>query len=126
MPGEMPKFIARPRGFMSALARDVRGNTLAIMAAALIPLAGLVGGGIDISRMYITKTRLQHACDAGALAGRKAMGGGTWAQQRLPTPWRSNSSRRISRPAPMVGHVTKRLHREERARYGHRIGSRCR
>ncbi|WP_374145561.1 pilus assembly protein TadG-related protein [Sphingomonas sp. 28-63-12] len=53
---------------------------MAIVAAALIPMAGLVGGGIDMSRMYITKTRLQHACDAGALAGRKAMGGGTWSQ----------------------------------------------
>jgi Flp pilus assembly protein TadG len=72
--------LATPLGFMSRVARDVRGNTLAIMAAAMIPLAGLVGGGIDISRMYITKTRLQHACDAGALAGRKAMGGGTWSQ----------------------------------------------
>lgn len=78
MPGEKPNHLTTPRGFMTALARDVRGNTLAIMAAALIPLAGLVGGGIDISRMYITKTRLQHACDAGALAGRKAQGGGTW------------------------------------------------
>ncbi|CAN5509181.1 hypothetical protein BH09PSE4_BH09PSE4_07770 [soil metagenome] len=68
------------RAFMSRLARDVRGNTIAIMAAALIPMAGLVGGGVDISRMYIVKTRLQHACDAGALAGRKAMGGGTWSQ----------------------------------------------
>ncbi len=65
---------------MRRLARDVRGNTLAIMAAALIPLAGLVGGGVDMSRLYITKTRLQHACDAGALAGRKAMGGGIWSQ----------------------------------------------
>ncbi|QNA83671.1 pilus assembly protein [Sphingomonas sp. So64.6b] len=69
---------AMTRGFMSRLRHDIRGNTLAIMAAALIPLAGLVGGGIDMSRMYITKTRLQHACDAGALAGRKAMGGGIW------------------------------------------------
>jgi Flp pilus assembly protein TadG len=68
-----------PRAFLGALLRDVRANTLAIMALALIPLAGLVGGGIDISRMYIVKTRLQHACDAGALAGRKTMGGGTWA-----------------------------------------------
>ncbi len=68
------------RGFMGRLAKDVRGNTLAIMAGALLPLAGMVGGGIDISRLYITKTRLQHGCDAGALAGRKAMGGGTWAQ----------------------------------------------
>ncbi|WCM28730.1 pilus assembly protein TadG-related protein [Sphingomonas sp. QA11] len=50
------------------------------MAIALVPLAGLMGGGIDMSRMYITKTRLQHACDAGALAGRKAMGGGIWTQ----------------------------------------------
>jgi Flp pilus assembly protein TadG len=65
---------------MARLARDARGNTMAIMAATLIPLAGMVGGGVDIARMYIVKTRLQHACDAGALAGRKAMGGGTWAQ----------------------------------------------
>jgi Flp pilus assembly protein TadG len=68
------------QGFLSRLARDVRGNTMAIMAMALIPLAGMVGGGVDISRLYIVKTRLQHACDAGALAGRKAMGGGTWSQ----------------------------------------------
>jgi Flp pilus assembly protein TadG len=72
-PREEQTFLARLRG-------DVRGNTLAIMAAMLFPLAGLVGGGIDMSRLYITKTRLQHACDAGALAGRKAMGGGTWNQ----------------------------------------------
>jgi Flp pilus assembly protein TadG len=50
------------------------------MAAAMIPLIGMIGGAIDLSRMYIVKTRLQHACDAGALAGRKAMGGGTWSQ----------------------------------------------
>lgn len=69
-----------PRGFLGRLGRDVRGNTLAMGAAALIPLAGMVGGGIDISRMYITKTRMQHACDAGALAGRREMAGGVWTQ----------------------------------------------
>lgn len=67
------------RTWLTSLARDTRGNTLAIVAASVIPLAGMVGGGVDISRMYIVKTRLQHACDAGALAGRKQMGGGTWA-----------------------------------------------
>jgi Flp pilus assembly protein TadG len=72
--------VVAARAFLSKLARDTRANTLAIMGMALIPLAGMVGGGIDISRMYIVKTRLQHACDAGALAGRKSMGGGTWAQ----------------------------------------------
>ena len=68
-----------PRGFLMSLLHDVRANTFVMMGMALIPLAGLVGGGLDISRMYILKTRLQHACDAGALAGRRAMGGGTWA-----------------------------------------------
>ncbi len=71
--------VTSARSTMAALARDKRGNTLAIIAASLIPLAGMVGGGVDLSRMYIVKTRLQHACDAGALAGRKQMGGGTWA-----------------------------------------------
>ncbi|MFS2110185.1 pilus assembly protein TadG-related protein [Sphingomonas sp. Sphisp140] len=69
---------ASARAFLGALGGDTRANTLAIMAIALIPLAGMVGGGVDISRMYIVKTRLQHACDAAALAGRKTMGGGTW------------------------------------------------
>lgn len=69
-----------PRGFLARLLRDRRGNAMTIMAMAFIPMAGMVGGGVDISRMYILKTRLQHACDAGALAGRKAMGGGTWSQ----------------------------------------------
>ncbi|MEG3178491.1 TadE/TadG family type IV pilus assembly protein [Sphingomonas sp. RB3P16] len=70
--------LQRISAFWRRFGRDVAGNTLAIMAAALIPMAGLVGGGIDISRMYIIKTRMQHACDAGALAGRKQMGGGIW------------------------------------------------
>lgn len=65
--------------WLTSLARDTRGNTIAIIAASIIPLAGMVGGGVDISRMYIVKTRLQHACDAGALAGRKMMGGGGWS-----------------------------------------------
>lgn len=69
-----------PPGVLQRLLRDRSGNVLAISAAMIIPLAGMVGGGLDISRLYIAKTRLQHACDAGALAGRKAMGGGTWAQ----------------------------------------------
>jgi len=79
MEHELPSWI-KARAFLTALARDTRANTMAMMAMALIPLAGMVGGGLDISRMYIVKTRLQHACDAGALAGRKAMGGGTWTQ----------------------------------------------
>ena len=74
------------RAFFSRLARDARGNTIAIMAAALLPLAGLIGGGVDMSRLYLTKTRLQQACDAGALAGRKAMAGGAWYARTAAAP----------------------------------------
>lgn len=68
-----PATAAKQRGFMASLARDVRGNTLAMMAMFLIPLTGLVGSAIDMSRLYVVKARLQQACDAGVLAGRKFM-----------------------------------------------------
>jgi len=58
---------------MGRLRRDVRGNTLAMMAIALIPISAMVGSGIDTARLYVVKVRLQQACDAGVLAGRKAM-----------------------------------------------------
>jgi Flp pilus assembly protein TadG len=64
---------AQRKGFLARLARDVRGNTLAIVGAALVPLAGMIGSGVDMSRAYMAKTRLQSACDAAALAGRRIM-----------------------------------------------------
>ncbi|HMG47880.1 MAG TPA: TadE/TadG family type IV pilus assembly protein [Allosphingosinicella sp.] len=64
---------AHRKGFLTRLARDVRGNTLAIVGAALVPLAGMIGSGVDMSRAYMAKTRLQSACDAAALAGRRVM-----------------------------------------------------
>lgn len=42
-------------------------------AAGLLVLAALIGGGVDMSRAYKAQTRLQAACDAGVLAGRKAV-----------------------------------------------------
>ena len=66
-------------GVLSRLCNDQAGNTIAIMAAAVIPVIGLVGGSVDMSRIYLTQTRLQAACDAGALMGRKVMAGGAWA-----------------------------------------------
>lgn len=58
---------------LARLGRDNAGNTLAIAAASLLPMMALIGGGVDISRAYMAKTQLQSACDAGVLAGRKAM-----------------------------------------------------
>jgi len=69
---------SRNGAFLQRLAQSTSGNTLAIMAAAFFPLAGLIGGAVDMTRIYITKTRLQQACDAGALAGRKVMASGSW------------------------------------------------
>lgn len=63
----------RGGGFLSRLCRDSRGNTLAIVGAALIPLTAMIGSGVDMSRAYMAKTRLQMACDAAALAGRRVM-----------------------------------------------------
>lgn len=60
-------------GLLRRLRRNVAGNTLAIMAAAMIPLAAFSGSAIDMARIYVVKVRLQQACDAGALAGRKFM-----------------------------------------------------
>ncbi|KFG91215.1 Flp pilus assembly protein TadG [Sphingobium herbicidovorans NBRC 16415] len=70
--------IKRALFILMRLYHNQAGNTLAIVAAAIFPLAALIGGGVDISRIYLTKTRLQQACDAGALAGRRAMTGLTW------------------------------------------------
>lgn len=65
---------ARPPGLLPRLLRDSAGNTLAMVAAAIFPLLGLIGGGVDIGRGYISQTRLQQACDAGVLAARKRLG----------------------------------------------------
>ncbi len=62
-------------GLLVALRRDKRGNTLAMAAISLIPLSAMIGSGVDISRSYLVKARLQAACDSGALATRKVMDG---------------------------------------------------
>lgn len=66
------------RGLMSRLAHDQAGNMLSLTAASVIPILALLGGGIDVSRYYVTKSRLQNACDSAVLAARKSMNGTTW------------------------------------------------
>ncbi len=69
--------IARFHKFITRFGRDVRGNTLVIVGIAMIPLSAMIGSGVDMSRGYMAQARMQQACDAGALAGRRAMTGGT-------------------------------------------------
>ena len=61
-------------GFLRSLLRDRAGNTVMIVAGAMIPLLAIIGGGIDMGRSYLTESRLQQACDAGVLAARKKLG----------------------------------------------------
>lgn len=63
------------KGFLSRLAADKTGNTLAIAAAAMIPFTILVGSGLDLAVTYMARGKLQNACDAGVLAARQFMEG---------------------------------------------------
>lgn len=65
------------QSFMHRLLHDKTANTLALAAAAMVPLMAMVGGGIDASRYYMASARMQAACDAGALAARRSMTGVT-------------------------------------------------
>ena len=59
---------------LGRLLRDRAGNTLVMIAAALIPMLAMLGGGIDMGRSYLSQSRIQQACDAGVLAARKKLG----------------------------------------------------
>ena len=63
------------------LLRDQGGNAMMLTAAAIVPVIGIVGSGIDIGRGYMTQLRLQQACDAGVLAGRRYMGASSYTDE---------------------------------------------
>ncbi|MFL0356551.1 pilus assembly protein TadG-related protein [Erythrobacter sp. GH1-10] len=78
---EHDKQPATQKTFWRRLATDPTANTIVISAAALVPLMAMVGGGVDASRYYMAESRLQAACDAGALAARRAMDQDTFASE---------------------------------------------
>jgi Flp pilus assembly protein TadG len=53
-----------------------RGSILATSAIAMLSVLLAVGLGVDISRFYLSKTELQNAADAAALAGVSGLTGG--------------------------------------------------
>lgn len=61
------------RRLLAELCANKAGNTMVLAAVAILVLLAAVGGGVDMSRAYMTRTNLQSACDAGVLAGRKAL-----------------------------------------------------
>lgn len=71
-------------GLLHRLLKDSAGNTLFMIAAALVPLLAMIGGGVDMGRSYLTQSRLQQACDAGVLAARRKLGGAVVATDQIP------------------------------------------
>lgn len=69
----MNRAFRRFSGLLAGLRRDTGGNVLPLAAMSMVVMAALVGGGVDMSRAYRVQNRLQNACDAGALAGRRAV-----------------------------------------------------
>lgn len=63
----------RAKALLHTLLRDESGNVLPIAVAGIIVMSAIVGGGVDLSRGYKVQNRLQNACDAAVLAGRKAV-----------------------------------------------------
>lgn len=64
------------RGVMQLLnrmARDQRGNVLAMSVLIIFVTVVLAGSTVDTARLYLVKARLQQACDSGVLAGRRFM-----------------------------------------------------
>lgn len=92
--------ISRLRAGASNLIRDQRGNAMMLTAAMILPIVGFAGSGIDIGRAYMAKVRLQQACDAGVLAGRRSMAGGTYTQ---PAKDEANKMFAVNYPSTAYG-----------------------
>ena len=73
--------LSRVRLGAKKLLRDQGGNAFMLTAAAIVPVIGIVGSGIDIGRGYMAQLRLQQACDAGVLAGRRYMGASSYGDE---------------------------------------------
>ncbi|MGK2909216.1 MAG: TadE/TadG family type IV pilus assembly protein [Sphingobium sp.] len=102
----MGKLAGNTIGFLGRLRKDVRGNVVAMFAAGIFPLLGLVGGAVDISRLYTVKSRLQSACDSGALAGRRVMGTGRWTDNNGRANEVATRTFELNFPAGSVGSGT--------------------
>src|SRR4026209_3026584 len=55
--------------------KNQRGSIMVFSAIGMLAVLLAVGLGVDISRLYLTKTELQNAADASALAGVSGLNG---------------------------------------------------
>ena len=78
---------------LGAFGRDSAGNILPLTAMSVFVLTALIGSAVDLSRVYHAQNRLQNACDAGVLAGRRTEmtnGFDTAAQNTAQTYFKAN------------------------------------
>ncbi len=73
------QIMAKAGRFIRQLHRNQSGNVMYLTAGLLMPIFAVIGAGVDLGQAYMAKTRLQQACDAGVLAGRRAMADGTYS-----------------------------------------------
>lgn len=70
-------WIGRFRAAIAASSRrirhDIAGSMLPLSVVSIFVLAAMAGGAVDASGLYKARNRLQYACDAGTLAGRRAI-----------------------------------------------------
>ncbi|MFM6854876.1 MAG: TadE/TadG family type IV pilus assembly protein [Sphingopyxis sp.] len=64
--------------FLRRLRKNQTGNVMYLTAGLLMPIMATIGAGVDLGQAYMAKSRLQQACDAGVLSGRRAMADGTF------------------------------------------------
>jgi Flp pilus assembly protein TadG len=86
---------------LRALIKDPRGGVAPLFAIAIIPLLGFVGASIDYSRAAASKTAMQGAADATALALAKNVAQGSTAVQA-----QSMFNALFSRPGVQVTSLT--------------------
>ncbi len=64
---------SKVRSLFQRLLRDDAGNAMGLILLTMLLLISMVGSGTDMARAYMARSSLQNACDAGVLAGRKAL-----------------------------------------------------
>src|SRR5213078_2613881 len=52
--------------------KEERGQTIVLVAVALVSLLGMAALAIDVTTLYVARGEMQRAADAAALAGAKA------------------------------------------------------
>lgn len=72
------------------LAGSHSGNTIPIVASALVPMLGVIGASVDVGSAYMVKSQLRAAVDAAALAGGTVTGDTERRNQEIEKYFKAN------------------------------------